>query len=311
MDLLSIITGIYRQLDNKSYIPNAVMSFFRFTTRKVGNYLLPTYLQKTSKRYVLSEEKREKKIIVSFTSFPARMDYVWIIFECLVRQTVKPDEVILYLSKEQFPTMDSLPMHLIEQTKRGLTIQLCEGDLRSHKKYHYAFRDYPDDFVITVDDDLFYEPAMIENLMKKHKEFPVDVIANKTRYIKCDNDGNLCSYNTWVYTNVTGGDNHNVQIGVGGVLYQPKLMYKDILNWKLAKELCYNADDMWLFAMTKLSGHKVIRSYRTSNMNLGIWRYEHNERLSSSNVGSNMNDTQIANIASYYEKTLGVNPFLM
>ena len=311
MNVLSIITGIYRQLDNRPYIPNAIMSFFRFATRKIGNFMLPAYLQQTSKRYALPEEKRDKKVIVSFTSFPARMEYVWIIFECMVRQTIQPDEVVLYLSKKQFPSEDNLPRQLREQRKRGLRIRLCEDDLRSHKKYYYAFKDYPNDFVITVDDDIFYEPAMIENLMKKHKEFPDDVIANKTRYIKCDNAGNLCSYNTWSYTKVTGGDNHNVQIGVGGVLYQPKLMYNDILKWELAKELCYNADDMWLFAMTKLSGHKVIRSYRTSNMNLGICRYEHNEKLSSSNVGSNLNDTQIANIANYYEKTLGVNPFLM
>lgn len=309
MTLLSILTGFYRQLDSKSYIPNPIMSLLRYVTRKVGNCILPIYLEKTSRRYSLDTKKRDRRIIVSFTSFPARIDYVWIIFECLVRQTMKPDEVILYISKEQFSSLDSLPSRLKNQIGRGLTIKLCDDDLRSHKKYHYAFKDYPDDFVVTVDDDIFYEPAMIENLMTTHKRFPKDVIANKTRRIKCDNEGNICNYNSWKYTTSSGGDNFNIQIGVGGVLYQPRLMYKDILNWDLAKKLCYNADDMWLFAMTKLSGHKVVRSNRTSNMNLGIRCYEQNIRLSSQNVGDNMNDIQINNIASYYTNTLGINPF--
>ena len=310
MNTLGLITGIYKQLDDKPFIPKSIMSFLRFATRKFGNYFLPLYLRKTSSHFALSEKKRNRQIIVSFTSFPARINYVWIIFECMVRQTIQPDKVILYLSKEQFPSFDSLPKHLKEQTKRGLIIHLCDDDLRSHKKYHYAFREYPDDFVITVDDDIFYEPSMIENLMKMHDEFPNDVIANKTRHISCDKNGKIGDYNTWKYTSEPGGDSKNVQIGVGGVLYQPRLMYYDILNWGLAKKLCYNADDLWLFAMTKLSGHIVIRSQRTSNMNLGIRLFEQNSRLSSQNVGNNMNDNQINNIVNYYQETLGINPFV-
>ena len=43
----------------------------------------------------------------------------------------------------------------LDQQKRGLTIRFCE-DLKAHKKYYYAFKEYPDDIVITVDDDVIY-----------------------------------------------------------------------------------------------------------------------------------------------------------
>ena len=63
--------------------------------------------------------------------------------------------VILWLSKEQFPDRSFIPNSLLSLEKRGLIIELCEGDLRSHKKYYYALRQYPNDIIITIDDMLF------------------------------------------------------------------------------------------------------------------------------------------------------------
>ena len=46
------------------------------------------------KRVGIKKIKREQKIIVSLTTFPKRIDSVWITIETLLRQTVKPDEAI-------------------------------------------------------------------------------------------------------------------------------------------------------------------------------------------------------------------------
>ena len=49
------------------------------------------------------DTNRQDKIIVSLTSFPGRINEVWICVESLMRQTFKPDAIELWLSLRQFP----------------------------------------------------------------------------------------------------------------------------------------------------------------------------------------------------------------
>ena len=49
------------------------------------------------------DTNRKEKIIVSLTSFPGRINEVWICIESLMRQTFKPDAIELWLSLKQFP----------------------------------------------------------------------------------------------------------------------------------------------------------------------------------------------------------------
>ena len=61
----------------------------------------------------------------------------------LLNQTVKPDEVVLWLAKEQFPNgNDDIPPAVLDLQKNGLTIKWCE-DLRSYKKLIPSLKEYP------------------------------------------------------------------------------------------------------------------------------------------------------------------------
>ena len=51
-----------------------------------------------------------------------------------------------------------------------MKIEFKDEDLRSHKKYYYTIKEYPDDIMITVDDDIFYRSDMIAKLMAYHKK---------------------------------------------------------------------------------------------------------------------------------------------
>lgn len=76
---------------------------------------------------------------MSLTSYPKRINVVWITIETLLQQTVKPDEVILWLADSQFKEIEELPEELKVLQKRGLIIRFCD-DLKSHKKYFYTMR---------------------------------------------------------------------------------------------------------------------------------------------------------------------------
>ena len=54
-------------------------------------------------------------------------------WDLLLQQTLKPDEVILWLSEEQFPNKQ-LPENLTRLQEFGLSIKWCKDDIKSFKK---------------------------------------------------------------------------------------------------------------------------------------------------------------------------------
>ena len=96
-----------------------------------------------------------KPIIVSVTSHPARIREVVLAIRTVYRQTRQPDKVILWLGEEKFPNRyEDLPEELLRLvSEKGLEIRWCE-DIGPHTKYFYAFQEYPDALVITIDDDI-------------------------------------------------------------------------------------------------------------------------------------------------------------
>ena len=81
--------------------------------------------------------KYKEKITISLTTYPGRINQVYYAIKSLMIQSIQADKIILWLAEEQFPNK-KLPdkIHILE--KLGLTIRWCD-DLRSHKKYYYAY----------------------------------------------------------------------------------------------------------------------------------------------------------------------------
>ncbi len=280
---------------------------FEYIVRKIYlKWFFPTFYRNERNKSV----KEFENTIVSLTSFPARVDYIWLCIESLKHQEYRPEKIILYLSKEQFDKVN-IPQSLKEEEDDYFEIRFVDGDLRSHKKYYYAMNEYPGKNIITADDDVIYPPNMLTLLYNCHKMFPNAVIANHTHLIKIKN-GEVAPYQEW--TNIKQKDlrkdfcdlENQIQIGVGGVLYPPGSLYKDVLNKDIAIRLSYLADDLWLYAMIKINKRKVIRtSFKTSSLiHIDI---KNNQTLTSENVGSNKNDVQLKNIRNYYIEKLGID----
>ena len=87
-------------------------SISRFVVRLFANIIIPFYfkLSNNNSAYKIKESvKTKKRVIVSLTSFPIRINKVWLVIESILRQSNKLDKIILGLSKEQFSSLDSLP----------------------------------------------------------------------------------------------------------------------------------------------------------------------------------------------------------
>lgn len=85
------------------------------------------------------------EIVVSFTSYPARINQVHYTIYSIFKQTYKPNRVVLYLSAQEFSNkLDDLPQKLLAFCKHGLEIRFVDENYRSYKKIVYALKDFPE-----------------------------------------------------------------------------------------------------------------------------------------------------------------------
>ena len=182
--------------------------------------------------------------MISLTSFPQRINTVWLTIETLLNQkNVQPAKIELWLADEQFPDK-RIPKSLLKQMKRGLEIKYC-SDLKPHKKYYYSFLENRKKIVITVDDDILYPSDFVEKLYNGSKEYPNTVICNWSHKITFDNKGNINKYDLWdPFTNELSM--LTVPIGCCGVLYKPSFFDQELYDIRKIKDISLYTDDLWL-----------------------------------------------------------------
>lgn len=303
--MLSLIYRIYFFLRKRIYKGKfliRIISFLSIILRILANISVKLSFKFRMKQDYkgINTEERDKKVIVSLTTFPARIDTVWLTIETLLNQSYKPDFIILWLAKEQFNDIESLPQNLLAQQKRGLQIRFCD-DLKSHKKYYYAFKEYPRDIIITVDDDIIYPKNTLEILMNLHEIYPESICCNRGHLIKKKENQEIASYKDWIQnpTNVTGPTEMLCPTGVSGVLYPPNSVNKEVFNKDSIKDLCLYADDLWLKIMSLKNNTKVVKS-NTFPSELLIINSSQKESLAQMNVKENKNDLQLQAILKKY-----------
>lgn len=199
------------------------------------------------------------EIVVSLTSFPARINLVHLSIKSILNQTYKPKKVVLWLSAEQFPNQEKkLPESLLELKECGLEIEFCE-DIKPHTKYFYAFKKYPKDLIVTVDDDIFYPRDVLEKLFVLSQKKSGCIIANRVREVSFE-ENRVKPYRDW---KINGGYNSEptkklLPTGVGGVLYKPSFFSDSLFNTDIIRKICLNADDIWLRANSLKNGVSVV-----------------------------------------------------
>lgn len=307
--MYSLIYGIYfclKRRVKKLHMKGKTES--RMTKRMIDYcewfYNIPVrrwYEKHPSKKIGVNQSPRDQKIIVSFTSYPKRIGDVWLVAETLLRQSYKPDKIILWLAESQFDGLSSLPERLVKLQERGLSIRFCD-DLRSHKKYYYVMQEHPDDLVILVDDDTFYSRDLVKKLVNLHNKYQKDIISMTSTMISdvfdppskwhspsCD-ERIVHSYLAQPYSGQ-------------GTLYPPHCLDEEnAFNKEKIMELCPFADDLWLKLMSMRKGTLVSAVYKYRSIPVTIYGTAENS-LYYINAEGGQNDIQWQNLLDYY----GVN----
>ena len=206
----------------------------------------------------LNQIERKPKIIVSLTTFPERITIVQETIKSLLTQTVKPDAIVLWLAESQFPNKENeLPEELLKLKKFGLTIKWCE-DLRSYKKLIPSLIDYPNDIIITFDDDIYYPENVVELLYNSYLEHPECIHTNRGRRVELKGNKIIAKSAAEVYwTKYKDCTFKNTITGCGGVLYPPNSLDKEVLNISKFKEILPTQDDVWFWTMAVKKGTKI------------------------------------------------------
>lgn len=248
-----------------------------------------------------------RRLVVSMTTYPARIGALEPVLNSLYNQDRKADEILLWLAKEEFPGLEQdLPEYLVQlAAQKRLTIRWCDN-LKPHKKYFYALQEYPEDLIVTVDDDLLYSSSLLSSLYRSYLQYPKAVSAVRVHLMLFSEDNRILPYNTWIRETDCSLHTPSMQLfatGGAGTLYPPHLFRKEFFDWTAISAHCPIADDLWLKAMELISGVPVVAARPREPLQYLPGSQE--DALKQINDIQNFNDIQLANIIRWTDEVFG------
>lgn len=187
-----------------------------------------------------------KKIIVSLTTIPSRVNLITPVLKSINEQTIKPDEIILVLPKTSFREQNNkTDPYEISITLLNYIKENNINILRPEKDYGPIMKILPvilrekenksDNIIISIDDDKIYFNNMIEDLVNCYKRNN-SVCARKGSLLYfVNNNIDTLQKNEVIEKPLRSADmledkQINFIYGTGGVLYHPSFFNDNIIE---------------------------------------------------------------------------------
>ena len=224
--------------------------------RDFSTWLYRQLIQLKRLRPLNEQSSGERGIVVSLTSYGGRLDYAYLTVLSLLHQTVPPDRIVLWVDADTNP--NAVPGSLKRLETYGLDIRYGCENLKGHKKYIWALREFSDSCVITVDDDVMYPSDTVESLMSAHAEHPEAVVGRRVHRMLLS-AGKLAPYIEWEHEWSENGCPRSdlFATGVGGILYPPHCFGEGAFDLSSIQETGLGNDDIWLKANEVIYGRSV------------------------------------------------------
>ncbi|GAB3991770.1 hypothetical protein [Nocardioides marmoraquaticus] len=235
--------------------------------------------------------------LVALTSYPPRMGRVHLTLRSLLRQSRPPGTVVLVLAEEEFPGR-ALPRKIRRLASRGVEVRWTADNLRSFKKLVPLLHELSERVVVTVDDDVVYPHAWLEELWAAHLRAPTTVWGTRGREIVV-RDGRLQPYGTWPFAGPSTSSDLTLLTGMGGILYPPGSLPTETSDVGAAMRLCPRADDVWFKACAAAAGTEV-RQVGSEPLDLPTrWRGQRSG-LTATNLHGGENDRQLRETLAHF-----------
>lgn len=251
------------------------------------------------------DNQKTASLIISLTSYPARIGTVYKTINSLLSQTLQPQKILLILSEEEFPNKESdLPENLKCLLSDKFEILWRLKNLYSYDKLVPVLEKYPEEVIVTVDDDIIYRNDLLEKLYKAYKKQPKLIHCHRAHRITFDKKKNIHPYKSWTWTvEKVKPSYNNFLTGGGGTLYPPNALNKEVFNVELFQKLAPTGDDIWFWAMAVLNNTKI-NVIKNNCSKLEYIDGTQEGCLWKQNVNEFKNDEQIKNVLEYYPQIL-------
>lgn len=238
-------------------------------------------------------------VIISLTSYPARLKNLHIVIRSLLKQKLCAEKVILYLGKDTKET--NITTKLKKLTKYNFEIRTGYEDLKPHKKYFFAMQEFLNHTIITVDDDLIYDRNLVKDLVECAKNNPGCVCSRRVNLITKDNNGHLNPYSKWNWEciDVMEPSHSLLATGCGGILYPPHILPPETFDAHAIKDYCLNTDDIWLKFMELKNDVKIVFSNNKVIHPLTLHHTQESGLLQTNTTGENRNDINIKKMQEF------------
>ena len=244
-------------------------------------------------------------VIVSLTSYGKRVtDSVPYAIYSIFKQSILPNRIVLWLDKDNWND-DNLPYLLQRLKQSGLEIYFCD-DIRSYKKLVPSLKMFPDNYIIVIDDDFYYNKDFVKWMVDAYRNSDKHTVFATWGCIVGKENGKYLPYTQWKDCQYGDENSEYSLYGGGGGGYPPHIFDNETLREDIFMKLCPTADDIWFWIQEKRMG---INTQLTPNHGYGLHRpidriYDYdiagNECLTVENVLNRRNDVQLRKLLEYY-----------
>ena len=193
--------------------------------------------------------KRQKKMIVSLTSYKERLKKLHLVLESIFNNTMQPSKIVLTLYKEDLQFLNKNLTDMINNKKIELIISHI--DLKSHKKYFEVMKKYREYAIITIDDDIIYTNDLIETLYNSYNKYPNCIHSRRVHKITIK-DNKILPYKKWIkqYKYELSPSFYLLATTGSGTLFPPNILNITDENIKDIYK-CITADDIYLYYLSR------------------------------------------------------------
>lgn len=232
---------------------------------------------------MLEQRGVDWKFVVSLTSHAKRFSTLAQVLQGLQNQILKPESIFLNIAHGD---LASLPTEVKELEASGFIKIVACDDLGPAKKLIptlLAEKKLP---IITIDDDLEYEPELFLQLMIGHYLFPKCVIAARVHRVAAK-DGAVESFANWEkhFDKSEGPRADFLATSGAGTLFPQGALHPDSTNVELYTKLSQNTDDLWWYFQARRNGTLVRRlagfdglAFIEQTQEVGLWKTGNQER---------------------------------
>ena len=234
----------------------------------------------TSHKYQLAKD-HVPDLIVSMTSYPARIRHAWLSLESLFRQNDCDFRLVLVLADSQFPKR-KVPRSIRRLAKKGLEILWVSHDGRSFDHLWPAYEKFAGASIISVDDDKFFSRELVGKLRAASAELPSTIISWRG-WQMLTSKGDLVFGEGWRRATQKTPSNQLFMPPGNGSLYPPGSLPRSAGDYDLRERICPNADDVWYWAMARLGGAESLCLGEANHR--AVWQQKATVSLASSQPG--------------------------